>query len=374
MTNTHDTTTNEALQARLRRLERAEQQRIATNRRLRRLAATGMVLGAVVLPAVATAVDLPHAFAAGDPVVAAELNENFEALSSAIDALVIREDTTIQIDPAQTCAAIQAALDDLDGRSIAGAVTVTLELLPGTYACSDTIAVRHRDGSRIHIRGAGNAPGDVTLTFPPSTHGVQVVDGGALGSLENLTLQGANLSGVGAFVQNGAVARVSSLVVTGFDWGVGATDGATIVGADVLATANNTGVMAHRGGTVVLEASTSADNNFAGFMAWLDGRMSLPGCSAESNGGQGFVAYVRGFIETDGMAIDNGASGFRVDQHGTLFTAGAVATGNGGYGYDSLFGGYLARTSPQASAGNASGEQNMPSGSLNLANGAIITQ
>lgn len=374
MTNTHDTTTNEALQARLRRLERAEQQRIATNRRLRRLAATGMVLGALVLPAVATAVDLPHAFAAGDPVVAAELNENFEALSSAIDALVIREDTTIQIDPAQTCAAIQAALDDLDGRSIAGAATVTLELLPGTYACSDTVVMRHRDGSRIHIRGAGNAPGDVTLTFPPSTHGVRVVDGGALGSLENLTLQGANLSGVGAFVQNGAVARVSSLVVTGFDWGVGATEGATIVGADVLATANNTGVMAYRGGTVVLEASTSADNNFAGFMAWLDGRMSLPGCSAESNGGQGFVAYVRGFIETDGMAIDNGASGFRVDQHGTLFTAGAVATGNGGYGYDSLFGGYLARTSPQPSAGNAAGEQNMPSGSLNLANGAIITQ
>lgn len=374
MTNSHDLSTIAALQARLRRLEALERQRVTTNGRMRRIAVVGATLGALVLPAVATAVDLPHAFQAGDPVVAAELNANFEALSSVIDALVIREDTTIQIDPAQTCAAIQAALDDLDGRNVAGAVTVTLELLPGTYACSDTVVIRHRDGSRIHIRGAGNAPGDVTLTFPPSTHGVQVVDGGALGSLENLTLQGANLSGVGAFVQNGAVARVSNLVVTGFDWGVGATDGATIVGADVLATANNTGVMAYRGGAVVLEASTSADNSVVGFMSWLDGRMSLPGCSAETNGGHGFLAYVRGFIETDGMAIDNGASGFRVDQDGTLFTVGAVATGNGWYGYDSLFGGYLARTSPQASAGNASGEQNMPSGSLNLANGAIITQ
>jgi hypothetical protein len=374
MTNTHDTTTNEALQARLHRLEAAEQQRIAANRRLGRLGATGMVLGALVLPAVATAVDLPHAFQAGDPVVAAELNENFDALSSAIDALVIREDTTIQIDPAQTCAAIQQALDELDGRSIAGPVTVTIELVPGTYACSDTIVVRHRDGSRIHIRGAGNAPGDVTLTFPPSTDGVRLADAGALGSLENLTLQGADLTGVGINVQNGAVARVSDLVATEFEWGVFASRGATIVGAQVLATANSNGIGAYRGGTVELEDSSAADNGNSGFFALAGGRMHLYGCTSETNGAYGFVSYIGGLVETDGMALSNGASGFRVDQDSTLFTVGAVATGNGWYGYDALLGAYIARTSPQPSAGNAWGEQNMPTGSLNLASGSIITQ
>ena len=102
--------------------------------------------------------------------------------------------------------------------------------------------------------------------------------------------------------------------------------------------------------------------------------MYLFGSSAEANGSHGFLAYVGGLIETDGMALDNGGSGFRVDQHGTLYTVGAVATGNGWYGYDALLGGYLARISPQASAGNAWGEQNMPTGSLNLAHGAVITQ
>ncbi len=373
MTNTHETTTNEALQARLRRLEVAEQLRIAANRRLGRLAATGMVLGALVLPAVATAVDLPHAFQAGDPVVAAELNANFEALSSAIDALVIREDTTIQIDPAQTCAAIQEALDELDGRSIAGPVTVTIELVPGTYACSDTIVVRHRDGSRIHIRGAGNAPGDVTLTFPPSTDGVRLADGGALGSLENLTLQGADLTGLGVNVQNGAVTRVSDLVATGFEWGVFAWRGGVIEGARVLANANVSGIGAYRGGTVQLEDSIAADNNDHGFLAMAGGRMYLYGCTAETNGAYGFLSYIGGLIETDGMALGNGASGFRADQDATIFTTGAVATGNGWYGYDALLGAYIARTSSQPSVGNAWGEQNMPTSSLSLSTGSIIT-
>src|SRR5262245_2877175 len=56
MNDIDDVSVNEQLKTRLQRLEAAECERKATNRRLRRLGGVAMVAGAFVLPAVATAI------------------------------------------------------------------------------------------------------------------------------------------------------------------------------------------------------------------------------------------------------------------------------------------------------------------------------
>ncbi len=130
---------------------------------------------------IASATDLPHIFEDGAVLVAAELNEQFEAvrvdlvaLRAELDRREITEDLSITLEGEDVCTGLQVAHSDLEGRRITNGATVTVEIPSGIHACVGSVRVSHPDGQSLHIRGLGNGPDDVVLTFPEGRSGFVV--------------------------------------------------------------------------------------------------------------------------------------------------------------------------------------------------------
>lgn len=85
-----------SLERQLHQLRRrhAEQARIA--RRGGRAVGTVLCILMLCLPAIATAVSLPHTFSSGDPISAAQVNENFDELVQAVTTLEAGPATLVQ--------------------------------------------------------------------------------------------------------------------------------------------------------------------------------------------------------------------------------------------------------------------------------------
>lgn len=124
-------------------------------------------LGLVVVPLAlllvsvvfAGSVAVPHTFTAGTPVVAADMNANFEAVRDAINdndsrILALEGANTIRVD--QTPGDPEASGDALRDAVAAAAEGTLIVLGPGRY---DTGATILRIGTGVHLRGAGR---DVT--------------------------------------------------------------------------------------------------------------------------------------------------------------------------------------------------------------------
>lgn len=358
----------------------------------------GLAVGVAVLPTIAVAVDVPWVFQAGDPVVAEQLNDDFAALGGAIDGLAIREDTAIAITPDQPCAAIQEELDALDARQIVGGAVVTIELAPGTYTCDAPIVVRHPAGDRIQIRGTGNTPAEVVLTFPADTSGVVVHSARALGGLGNLTLQGASgpTGGVGVDASAAAAVWASDLVVQGFVHGIHVAGSSTFSGTNVALLDNvGWGAVAAASASIGL-GGCEASNNFGGLLAQRGASIGATDCITNDNASHGYHATMGGVLEIHGSTAAGNVHGYVAGEGGMLYVDGSSATGNeihgmlsgfrgsilavdtssssnGGYGYTAVSGSYLYLGGTYDALGNGAGATNIPYNAPTVADGSVIT-
>jgi hypothetical protein len=315
-----------------------------------------IVAGSVLasgLVAIGAPVTLRHTFAAGDIIKAAEINENFADLAQAVNARVIREDRFIEVLPAQNCDGIRNALNDLAEARIASTATVAIKINAGTYACSDSLEVRHPNANRIKILGVGNTAADVKLTF--SLDGLVVRDGNTLLELSNLTVVGSNGStGAGLSVNRGGTLVGSrDIVVSNFHHGIVALYGGNIIGLNLTATQNGAiGVYATYGSHITLTDSTAENNGDDGFRSSHGASVSLFGCKSLDNKGSGFHATEGGTLIGDPVTATRNVDGFLSETHSTLIAFDPTVTNNNRNGFYALRGGYIHYEGTSVISGN----------------------
>jgi hypothetical protein len=350
---------------------------LATRRRVAAVSAAG-VLGLAVL-ANASPVTKPHTFQAGDPIRAADVNENFDALYEAFNDRVIREDYTITVPVASGCAGLRAEIENLDEYRIASTATVTIELAAGTYACSGNIAIRHPNGDRLSIVGGGNGPSDVELTFPAGESGIGAYRH-PLGRVGNLTVTGGGAAagnGSGIYTTDGSIERVENVVAQGFENGFRANSG-RLRGYDLVARNNVTGFSAIATGQVEVDRGNASQNTQDGFSATQGGMVRVRDAQATSNGRDGLSASVGGVLYASGttladgntrnglvagsgghMQVGTGATasnsgdvGFISSEHATMILSSPSSANNVAYGYATIRGGFMRRAGTSASTGD----------------------
>lgn len=208
----------------------------------------------------------PHTFAAGEPISAGEMNENFDALDQRVTAIerqvtpeqlvaailadeglraqldaalfgahLITGELVIPVTPGGASGAhttVGAALDVIRSRRIGAAGRVVIEVASGEYR-EDTLVIDHLDGARIEIRGvvaAGEEPPKLVFADGPGL----VLDGGqALGRIEGIDLQhgeGAR-NGSGIVVRNGSRLTIGPTPVRVYDFAV---DGLEVANGSVV--------------------------------------------------------------------------------------------------------------------------------------------
>ncbi len=296
---------------------------LATGRHLAVLAAT-TVLGSAVF-AVAAPITKPNEFAAGTPIVAAEVNANFDALYTAFNDRVIREDRTISLTTAEGCSGLMAELEELDDFRIGSTAIVTIELAPGTYDCPETLEISHPNANRLVLIGLGAAPADVTLSFPAGQNGILLEYGTTLRRLENLTLDGQG-TGDGLYVARSSHVSIASVVIKEF----------------------SRGLYVLYGSSAVASGLTTTDNTSHGVRV-------ATGSSASING----------------VSQNNGGSGYNVEYGSVLTTSSPDSINNGLYGFEAVNGSYVRYTGATLT-GNTSGATNLTADAFNTADGSLI--
>jgi hypothetical protein len=153
-----------------------------------------------------------------------------------LDGLIVNASASIQpmtttntVIPVIDCDDLLFQLDELAGTRIIDA-HVTMQLPAGTFACSDTIRVRHPDGVNIRIEGAGAAsttevpsPASTTLTFT-GVDAVELTESHVLGLLDGLTLSSTDHEGEGLKTDLGGIITAGpDLIINNFSNGVRAT-------------------------------------------------------------------------------------------------------------------------------------------------------
>ena len=198
-------------------------------------------------------------------------------------------------------ASIGEALAWLDGYSIDSDATVQIQVQAGTYTHS-TVYLRHPDGDRIQIIGAG--PGLVTLQCAGS--GFRVWDGHSLGLLDGMTIEGPGTSGS----DYGVDVRRNS-----YAW----------LGSELLIRDFYGAVLSYRGG-VVFAGGVTAENVVTGFAA--SGMSFLFARSATVNGAtnDGFQSVSNSFVDVRNTIL----TGIDYDGYDAWF--GGVLDWNGGNG------------------------------------------
>lgn len=330
-------------------------------RRALDIGALGLLILAVSIPAV-SASHLPHHFENGDIIDAEKLMEN-------LDHGVIDEDLVISI-TAGDCNELRDELLTLEPRRIVGGATVTLELASGIYACDGTIRIDHVDGENLQIRGTGNGPEDVVLTFPSGNDGLQVPGGRNVGLIENLTLRGAgDLLGIRG--GRGAAVRIQQVIIREFGHGIHVSNG-FFSGDDVQFLSNSGwGMAAAAGSTVILSDTRSAENG-GGFLANGGAIVHLTGCDAELNQGAGYLAYESTLTAGDCSATDNTGSGFISNLGSTMILTNPTSTGNSGNGVAAVRGGFISLLGDFTLTPNGAGDTNLPLDTPSPTDGTVI--
>jgi hypothetical protein len=183
-----------------------------------------------------------------------------------------------------TFGTIRDALHWLAGFRVGAEAEVTIHVPPGAWTYDEPIDVRHPDGNRIRIRGAGS-------------------------NIVELVFTGA----AGVVVDHGAALRE--------------IDGVTLIGTPSLA--GQFGVLGRRGGAVTLGPDVVVqDFGGTGVFAW-SGVVSADGVSSNDNGGHGFAAVDGGVLHASGAsAARNAGAGFTASVGGVVRAPDAVATEN----------------------------------------------
>jgi hypothetical protein len=308
----------------------------------------GSVLASGVV-AIGAPVQLRHTFSPGDTIKAAEINDNFADLAQAVNALVIDDDRIIEVSPAQNCDGIRNALKDLAKARIVSTATVTIKIDAGKYTCTDSLEVKHPNGNRIKIIGAGTTPAEVELDFPVNKDGLVVPDGSTLLELDNLALVGGDTgagttpTGAGIAVRRGGtLAGFKDVVVSKFNDGMIVSYGGNVVGLNLTVTDNaRIGVYTTYGGHVTLTDSIAQNNAGDGFRASDGASMSLFGCKALGNKGAGFHASEGGTLIGDTLTATKNLDGFLCETHSTLVVHDPTVTDNNRNGFYAVRGGYI---------------------------------
>jgi hypothetical protein len=360
------------------RIVRAVRQvRVLASRRNVAALAVAAVIGTGVAAVAAPAVK-PHTFAAGDPVVAAQLNENFDAVYDAFNAHVIREDRTLSISVEDGCQGLIDALSSLEEARIIPSATVTIEVAPGSYSCSAPIAIAHASGNRLRIVGTGATREDVVLNFPINGSGIVLEGGSVLGELENLTIDGGGGgSGAGISLNHASTLRlVRDVIVRDFSIGVVVRHGSTLLGINVDAVSNLTdGFQAIRASTIILEGAVATDNGRDGFVSQMASTMTLVGTViAERNTQAGFFAMRGGVIEAQRPTANQNNNGVYVVERGIVLGFDPVLTNNAQYGTFVNDGGYVGYHGSITVSGNGTAATSLTPNSVSSTNGAVIVQ
>jgi hypothetical protein len=195
-------------------------------------------------------------------------------------------DTTLDV-PGRF-ATIQQAMAFIGNATIADTVTVTVQLAPGNYEFREPLAVGHRDGRRLLLKGAKD-PEKVVLDF--NRGGGLVIDDGRSIRIDEMTLEGARNDQIAVRVDNGSTLIAANIAINGFGTGLLADHGSELVADRV--------------------AVTSEDGSFGIRLVSLS-RGRLTNCRA---------------VRTKRDAVSGESQGFLVDHGATAEGAACVASG-----------------------------------------------
>ncbi len=269
----------------------------------------------------------PHTFAAGDPIRASDVNENFDVLYEELEARVVRTDQTVEV---EDCRALRSALAAFDDRQVASSATVTFQLPEGTSDCVSPVIVDHPDGAHFRILGHGR---DKTrLTFFGG-HGFLIPMTRGIGLIDKMTISGNDVGGNGVMVEDGASARLGAdFVVRNFIDGVHAAGG-WIRAAGVVSENNaNNGFEAALGGFIVANDAIARGNAVFGFDAYLVS--GIIANDAVAQGSQvGFNSNFGSAIQANGASSSGNQTGFHANGNSLVIAFGTTASANTAYGY-----------------------------------------
>lgn len=347
---------------------------VVTRRRAAFLAGALVAIGSAL--ALADVVK-PHTFSSGTPISAAEVNENFDALVTAVNSRMIRSNTTIPVTAASGCDGLVTALKGLDDKTIASMATpivVTVSLEAGTYSCSSPIAFRHANGESIVIAGAGATPADVVLQFASGTHGILVTRGSRLGGLNNLTVKGSHAADtIGLLVNLSSSATLQDVVVTNFQDGIVARMASSLQGLGVTSSGNaRHGILSQAGSSVVLSTVTASGNGAGGFNAFDHGYLELDTATSSSNAIGYFAAFGGVLWAASSSATSDTQNGFVVQDRAVMELRDPVSQANGAPNFVAQRGGYIRLIGTVGGAG-PNGTSPAPN-SVDPNDGAVIVQ
>jgi len=260
-----------------------------------------------------------YTFAAGTPIVAAQINENFDQLFDAVNERVIRESLTI---PVADCEALKTALDALGEKSILPSATVTLQVAAGTHTCSGAIAPAIANGRMLVITGATTDAADTVLSFASSATSAIGFDlmMSDLRELSNLSLVGpAGSTGSGIFAHAGARLTAINVAVSNFAYGLrvendsyAAVTGMTVTGSTSSAfQAQGSASIYARGGAASISGGTCFRAASSGYITVDDNASVKATCTG--TGVAAVQAYLTGTIQLVGLDISGTYSGSVLD-------------------------------------------------------------
>jgi hypothetical protein len=116
---------------------------------------------------------------------------------------------------------IQAALDYLNDKRIAGNAIVTIQVADGIYNYTSTIEVKHSEGGQIQILGNVSNPNNCLLNFSGCNQGFLIQNGNKIGLIDGFKLYGNGTVQEGVYVTRGSYAKCgANLIVDNFERGI----------------------------------------------------------------------------------------------------------------------------------------------------------
>lgn len=289
--------------------------RTVSRRRLAMVVGGGLLCSSGLVSA--DTVTKAYTFSAGQPIVASQVNENFDQLFDAVNERVVRANTTIDV---ADCAELSSALIGLAEKTILPTATVTIRVAVGTHECAQTLRPIHPNGPQIVISGATTTATDTVLTFPPDpeggpyNHGIDLAKSD-WGKVTNLTLIGASGSmGTGVRASMGAHVDLDNVKIADFARGVDADLGAVVRAVGVAVTGSTSyGFIAESSSAINAAGCSVNMASGTGFRAmgsaYLSATEAVNGtertrCRCTGSGSYAVTAYLGGAVSLNGVDID----------------------------------------------------------------------
>lgn len=125
---------------------------------------------------------------------------------------------------------IEKAFTVLANATIGGTATVTIQLAPGTYEMKGPLAVGHRDGRRVVLKG-GKDRSKTILACP--REGGLVVNDGRSARLETVTIEGQRKDQTAILINDDGSVMIRDVAINGFGIGIHAENRSEVVADDV---------------------------------------------------------------------------------------------------------------------------------------------